>query len=174
MKISYAITVCNEYSEIQKLIPHLIENKDIHDEIIILYDEKNGSEDVLNFLLKFNILPNIQTWRGFDFKNNFAIWKNKLNKYCTGDYIFQLDADEMISKFLIKNIKQIIKENIEIDLFYFGRINTVEGITQEYLNKWGWRISKLETYINEKVIDTESEEYKLLKNNGFIIEETEI
>jgi glycosyltransferase involved in cell wall biosynthesis len=139
MKLTYAISVYNELSEIQRLLPHLINNKENNDEIIILYDEKNGSEEVLNYLLKFNILPNVQTWRGLNFNNNFANWKNKLNEYCTGDYIFQLDADEMISEFLIKNIKQIISHNSEIDLFYFGRINIVNGLTDEYVKKWRWR-----------------------------------
>ena len=50
MKISYAITVCNEFLEIQKLVPFLLENKRIQDEIVILYDQKNGDPEVLNYL----------------------------------------------------------------------------------------------------------------------------
>ena len=38
MKISYAITVCNEFLEIQKLILIFIRNKRGQDEIVILYD----------------------------------------------------------------------------------------------------------------------------------------
>lgn len=138
MKISYAITVCNELEEIKRLIPFLIENKDVEDEVIILFDEKNGSEEVLDFLLKFNILPKVQTWRGFGFKNDFALWKNKLNDYCTGDYIFQLDADEVIDKFLIKNIKMIVLENPETELYYIPRTNIVDGITEDHIKNWGW------------------------------------
>ena len=47
MKISYAITVCNEFLEIQKLIPFLLENKRQQDEIVVLYDQKNGNEEKL-------------------------------------------------------------------------------------------------------------------------------
>jgi hypothetical protein len=142
MKISFAITVCNELDEIKRLVPFLLENKNINDEIVILFDEKNGSKDVLDFLLPFNIKPNVQTWRGLDWDNNFADWKNKLNEYCTGDYIFQLDADEMISEYLVKNIGAIIEENKEVDLFYLARINTVKGITMEHINKWKWNLDK--------------------------------
>ena len=46
MKISYAITVCNEFVEIQKLIPFILKHKRSIDEIVILYDQKNGSEGV--------------------------------------------------------------------------------------------------------------------------------
>ncbi len=42
MKISYAITVCNEFVEVQKLVTFLLENKRIEDEIVILFDVTNG------------------------------------------------------------------------------------------------------------------------------------
>lgn len=142
MKISYAITVCNELHEIKRLLPLLIENKRIEDEIIILYDEKNGDSEVLDYLLPFNKLPNVQTWRGMVFVNDFAIWKNKLNGYCSGDYIFQLDADELITKELIVNLPEVIESNPEVDLFVFPRINTVKGITDEHVKKWGWRMDE--------------------------------
>ena len=102
--------------EIKKLVPFLLKHKRVEDEIVILYDEKNGNPEVLEYLLPFNIKPNVQTWRGLWFENNFADWKNKLNSYCTGDYIFQLDADEMISEYMINNIHEILKLNTKIDL----------------------------------------------------------
>jgi len=142
MKISFAITVCNELDEIKRLLPLLLEHKGIQDEIVILFDEKNGNKDVLDFILPYNIKPNVQVWRGLDWDNNFADWKNKLNDYCSGDYIFQLDADETVSEFLIKNIGQIIQENSEVELFYLARINKVSGITMEHINKWRWNLDK--------------------------------
>ncbi len=140
MKISFAITVCNELNEIKELVPFLIKNKRINDEIVVLFDSKNGDENVLEFLLSFNKLPNVQTWRSGDFDNDFAEWKNKLNEYCTGDYIFQLDADEMISEYLVKNVHEIIEMNTEIDLFFVPRINKVDGITNEHVRRWRWNL----------------------------------
>lgn len=138
MKISYGITVCNELEEIKELIPLLLKNKNQDDEIVIIYDEKNGNEKVLNYLLPFNKLPNVQTWRKFDWNNNFGEWKNILNDYCSGDYIFQIDADEIVSKELIINLKDIILLNPEVELFFLPRINIVDGITQEHIKKWRW------------------------------------
>jgi hypothetical protein len=143
MKISFAITVCNEIEEMKKLVPFLLKHKRPKDEIVILFDQKNGSEEVIDFLLTFNKLPNVQTWRGFDFDNNFADWKNKLNEYCDGDYIFQLDADEMISEYMVKNISEIVSLNPEVDLYYVPRTNTVEGITDEHVKKWNWVVDDL-------------------------------
>ena len=143
MKISFGITVSTELNEIKELVPFILKNKKQKDEIIVLYDEKNGNPEVLDFLLPFNNKPNVQTWRSNDWNNNFADWKNKLNSYCTGDYILQLDADEMISEYLVKNIYEIVSLNPEIDLYYLPRINTVEGITEEHIKKWGWNINNL-------------------------------
>jgi hypothetical protein len=143
MKISFAITVCNELEEIKRLVPFLLKHKRINDEIVVLFDQKNGDQDVLDFLLEFNKLPNVQTWRGFDFDNNFSDWKNKLNEYCDGDYIFQLDADEMISEYMVKNVSEIISLNPEVELFLLPRINTVEGITDDHIKTWNWKLDDL-------------------------------
>ena len=147
MKISYAITVCNEMEEIKRLIPFLLERKRIQDEIVILFDEKNGNKEILDFLLPYNIKPNVQTWRSLEWNDNFADWKNLLNGYCSGDYIFQIDADEMISEYMINNLHQILEMNPDVDLIFVPRINTVEGITGNHINMWRWNLNE-KGYIN--------------------------
>jgi glycosyltransferase involved in cell wall biosynthesis len=142
MKISFAITVCNEVEEIKRLVLFLLEHKRPVDEIVILYDEKNGNPEILNFLLPYNIKPNVQTWRSLDWNNNFADWKNLLNEYCTGDYIYQLDADEMISEYMVKNLHQILEMNKSVDLIFVPRINTVNGLTENHVKTWGWRVNE--------------------------------
>lgn len=147
MKISYAITVCNELEEIKRLVPFLLEHKRPEDEIVILFDEKNGNKDVMEYLLPLNIKPNVQTWRSLNWNNNFADWKNLLNSYCTGDYVYQIDADEMISEYMIKNLHQILEMNPSVDLIFVPRINTVQGITQEHIEKWRWNVND-KGYVN--------------------------
>jgi glycosyltransferase involved in cell wall biosynthesis len=147
MKISFAITVCNELDEIKRLLPFLLEHKRIEDEIVILFDEKNGSKEVLDFLLPFNIKPNVQTWRSFEWNDNFADWKNILNNHCSGDFIFQLDADEMLDEYLVKNVVTILEMNQHVDVIFVPRINTVDGLTQEHIKMWNWRIDE-NNYVN--------------------------
>ena len=142
MKISYAITVCNEFLEIQRLIPFLLKNKRIQDEIVILFDQKNGDPEVLSYLLKFNKLPNVQTWRGFEFDGHFANWKNLLTTYCAGDYIFQIDADEIPNETLLENLPLILEQNPDNEVYLVPRVNTVEGLTQEHIQKWGWNVNE--------------------------------
>lgn len=141
MKISYAITVCNEFIEIQKLVNFLRENKRQQDEIIILYDQKNGNEEIATWLTKQNIYPNIQFWRGF-FDGHFADWKNKLTEYCSGDYIFQIDADEIPSITLIQNLPAILESNPDNEVYLVPRVNKVRGIMPEHLVKWDWRLDE--------------------------------
>ena len=140
MKLSYAITVCNELEEIKRLVPFLKEYKRSQDEVVVLFDQKNGDKEVIDYLIKFNKYPNIQTWRGY-FENDFAEWKNALNRYCTGDYIFQIDADEMPTEYMMKLIPQIIEAN-PVDLIRVARVNTVEGLTEEHIRKWGWQVNE--------------------------------
>ena len=141
MKISYAITVCNEFVEIQKLVNFLRENKRQQDEIVILYDQKNGNEEVATWLTKQNKYPNIQFWRGF-FDGHFADWKNKLTEYCSGDYIFQIDADELPDWYLLQYLPEIIESNPDNEVYLVPRVNTVEGLTQEHIDRWFWKVNE--------------------------------
>jgi glycosyltransferase involved in cell wall biosynthesis len=137
MKISYAITVCNELNEIQQLVDFLLTHKRSEDEIVILMDH-NGTEEVWNYLLtiesKLGILNRIP------FNKNFSKFKNHLNSLCSGDYIFNIDADEIPSENLINNIHELIELNPEVLLYAIPRVNTVEGLTQEHIQKWRWNI----------------------------------
>lgn len=143
MKISYAITVCNEIVEIEKLLKFLLENKRQEDEIVILYDKQNGDEDIPDLVC--NLYgevenPNLQFYQGY-FNNHFADWKNKLTKYCSGDYIFQIDADEIPNKPLIDYLPTILTDN-QVDIILTPRVNTVEGLTTKHIQKWGWRVNE--------------------------------
>ena len=69
MKISYAITVCSELEEIQRLLTFLLKHKELQDEVVITYDTKNGSIEVEDFL--FNYDGNFRL-APFNFLGNFS------------------------------------------------------------------------------------------------------
>ena len=50
MNISYAITVCDEFVEIQRLVLFLLEKKRPEDNIVVLYDINKGHEGIEQFL----------------------------------------------------------------------------------------------------------------------------
>jgi hypothetical protein len=122
------------------LVEFLLRIKRPKDEIVILYDHKNGSEEIAEWLIKHNKLPNFQMWRGF-FEGHFGEWKNELSDYCNGDYIFQIDADEMPHTNLINYLPTILEANPKNEVFLISRVNTVEGLTEEHIKKWGWNVN---------------------------------
>tara|TARA_R110002049_G_scaffold305116_1_gene501307 strand:+ start:117 stop:740 length:624 start_codon:yes stop_codon:yes gene_type:complete len=140
MKISYAITVCNEFKEIQKLVNFLLLNKREEDEIIILFDYNNGTTEVLDFLREKSVGEKIIFYKE-RFSNHFADWKNKLTEYCSGDYIFQIDADEIPHKLLMINLPIILENNPDHEVYLVPRVNTVEGLTESHIKKWGWQVN---------------------------------
>ena len=140
MIISYAITVMNEFVEIQKLIPFLLKHKRSEDNIVVLFDQKNGDKSVEEYLRAKSINGEI-SWHGGDFDHHFADWKNKLTSLCTGDYIFQIDADEIPHTSLITALPMILESNPDNEVYLIPRVNTVEGLTQEYINKWRWNVN---------------------------------
>lgn len=159
MKISYAITVCNELQEIQRLVNFLIDNKRDEDEIVVLFDHTNGTEEVWNYLL--SVEKRLGVLNRLPFKNNFGEWKNKLTRMCSGDYVFQIDADEMISKYCLENLPLLLRYN-PVDVLLVPRINTVEGLTQEHINKWGWRVNE------NGWVNFPDPQFRIYKNNGKI------
>ncbi len=146
MKISYAITVCNEFIEIQRLLEFLLENKRQQDEIVVLYDSKNGDLEVEAYLQN-RFINNEITWHKAEFQGHFADWKNKLTSLCTGDFIFQIDADEIPCTPIIESLPMILKDNPEVDVYLVPRVNTVEGLTDAHIQKWGWNVNS-EGWVN--------------------------
>jgi len=146
MKISYAITVCNEAVEIQRLVSFLLENKRYEDEIVILFDSKNGSNTVEEYLRSHSINGEF-IWHKKDFDGHFADWKNYLTSLCNGDWIFQIDADEIPHQTLIEYLPEIILSNPNNEVIRVPRVNTVFGLTEEYVRQWGWRINE-EGWVN--------------------------
>jgi hypothetical protein len=140
MKISYAITVCNELEEVKRLVTFLHHNKRTEDEIVILYDT-NGSTEVYDYLDTVDEIVNIFVVKD-KFQGHFADWKNKLTSYCNGDYIFQIDADELPTSQLILALPSILELNTEVDIFLVPRINTVEGLTQQHIRQWRWNVNE--------------------------------
>ena len=140
MKISYAVTVCNEFVEIQKLIPFLLKNKRAEDEVVVLFDSNNGDTAVEEYLRSHSINGEFH-WIGYEFDGHFANMKNRLTEMCNGDYIFQIDADELPHEMLIENLPEILKSN-NIDVILVPRVNTVDGLTQEHIDKWRWNVNE--------------------------------
>ena len=141
MKISYAITVKDELNELELLVNFLIKRKRTEDEIVILYDSKNGSKGVDEWLRSNSVAENNYRWHNRDFNDDFADHKNHLMGLCTGDYIFQIDADELPSETLIGILPELLESNPNNEVYLVPRVNTVEGLTEEHIQRWRWNLN---------------------------------
>ena len=142
MKISYAITVCTEETELQRLVTILLKNKRVEDEIVITFDHKNGTRGVEEYLRSHSVNGEFSWHTAWPFfEGDFSKLKNYTKSMCSGDYIFHLDADEYPHEILIEQLPTILEVN-DVDLIWIPRVNTVEGLTDEWIQKWGWRVSE--------------------------------
>jgi hypothetical protein len=140
--ITYAITVCNEEYELQRLVNILEKNIKPQDDIVVLFDKANGSHGVEEYLRSYSVNKTNFSWFADEFDGDFAKWKNKLKKLCNGNYIFFLDADEYPDDFLIQKIDFIINENM-VDIIFVPRINTLKGNEneiKEYIQSQRWNL----------------------------------
>lgn len=141
MKISYAITVHNELKELTELLNFLQTRIDSDDEIVVQYDTPNVTKEVVDYLLIVQSIHKQIKIVSFPLNKDFASYKNNLKSHCTGDYIFQIDADEIPNEVLIQYLKQILETN-NVDLIFVPRVNTVKGITQDHIDKWRWNVNE--------------------------------
>ena len=142
VNVTYAITVCNEIKEITTLVNFLHPRVQSEDEILIQYDEDGVTDDVRGYLRIINDLHDNINVIGFPLNKDFATYKNNLKNHAKGIFIFQCDADEIPHEYLIANMHDLIEANLDIDLFFVPRVNTVEGLTDEHIQKWRWNVNE--------------------------------
>ena len=156
MKISYAITACNEAVELERLLSFLKDNIREEDEVIIQLDVTHTPEvlEVCNLYTNFNHDGNTTSkeilnskFYTFPLDNNFGRFKDYLAKNATGDFIFQIDADEIPQLTLIQNLPNILESNPDNEIYLVPRINTVEGLTPAHVREWGWNVD-FNGYVN--------------------------
>lgn len=143
--ISYAITVKDELQEIKTLLVELFSSVRDQDEIVILWDEKNGDPKVWEYL-NLVALTDDNLFKGVSihkapFQGHFADWKNKLTSLCSKEFIFNIDADETPNRTLLQNLPHILESN-KVDIIRVPRVNTVEGLSQEHIQKWRWNVNE--------------------------------
>ena len=138
MKISYGITVHNEQEELERLLGKLLVSIDDQDEVVICVD---GNHEGVKDVIKLYSIDSRVIHYDRKLDGNFANHKNSVIEKSSGDYIFHIDADEYPHEILLKQLKQILEIN-DVDLIWIPRVNTIDGMTEEHIKKWGWRVTE--------------------------------
>ena len=161
MKITYAITVCNEFLEIQRLVAFLLKHKRHQDNIVILFDETNGDPEIESYLRSHSINGEF-VWHKDKFQGHFADWKNKLTSLCTGDFIFQIDADEIPCTPILETLPLLLEQNPDVEVYLVPRVNTVKGLTDEHIKQWRWNVN------SEGWVNWPDYQWRIYKNAPYI------
>ena len=143
MIISYGITVHKEAEELKRLLDVLYKNIDDQDEVVVCVD---GEDDAVRFELdiyskKFYDDSRVMKVYQRELNKDFASQKNSVIENSIGDYVFHIDADEYPNEILINQLKQILTIN-NVDLVWIPRVNTIDGMKDEHIKKWGWKVTE--------------------------------
>lgn len=140
--ISYTTSAFNEDRELNKLLNILSKSITDDDEVIVQLDSERVTDEVRKVCSMYQEkLPSLKVIE-FPLNNDFSFFKNNLLQHCSKPWIFNIDADEMPTDFLIENLNQVLEANDSIEMFYVPRWNMVEGITEEHIQRWGWRFDE--------------------------------
>lgn len=161
--ISYTITVCNEYKELDHLLGFLKDRITKHDEIVVQMDTMSVTSSVRNLIDDYrNQIDNFVVIE-FLLDKDFAQFKNNLKSHCSKEWIFNIDADELPSESLMQNTHQILNENPALEMVLVPRWNIVNGITEEHILKWGWK------YDSENRVNWPDYQTRIYKNDDKIV-----
>ncbi|MBE9468693.1 MAG: glycosyltransferase family 2 protein [Bacteroidetes bacterium] len=123
IKLSVVIITYNEEKNIERC---LLSVKDIADDIVVV--DSFSTDATKEICKKYNVQFIEHKFEGYIEQKNWAITQAKYH------HILSLDADEELSKELIKSVKEV-KNNWEYDGYYFNRLTN-------YCGKWikhsGW------------------------------------
>ena len=160
--ISYLVTCKNTGYSLQILLERLSKYSE-NNECIIL-DDYSDDIDTLQVLEN---LSNSNFFKVYKHKldRNYSEHKNYGKSQCKGDYIFQIDYDELPSETLLENLKDLIQLNNDVDLFWIPRINDFKGVNAENSRQWGWRLTP---YEDRLIVNWPDPQGRLFKNVSYI------
>ena len=136
MFLSYLVTCHNETDSLEKLLSKLVQyKKDKHE--IVLLDDYSDNQKTLEIIQKYK---NKVTFAQHKLDKNYGAHKNFGIDQCKGQWVFQLDADEVPTDGLLENIDLIIESNSSSEVLWLPRLNYFLGVTEQDISMWGWKL----------------------------------
>lgn len=139
MFLSYLVTCHNETRSLSDLLSKLHTSLKPNHEIVIV-DDYSDSSETLKILDEYQGVERV-TIQKHRLDNNYSAQKNFGIDQCKGDWIFQLDSDELPTDLLLNNIDLILESNSQCELLWLPRCNYFSGVTQKDIDDWGWQMT---------------------------------
>lgn len=164
MKISYLVTCSSETTTLQTLLKKLFDYKN-DDQIVIVRDSDCSNKETINIIENIaSDKPNVGVLQ-HPLNADYGTHKNWGTQQCSGDYIFQIDGDELPPDTILgDNLKLIIEANSGTELIFVPRINDYKGVTEIHARQWGWRLSPSPSYENRPIVNWPDYQGRIFKN----------
>ena len=148
--ISYLITCHDETKTLRNLFNRLDQHIDKENDEVIILDDFSDNEETKKILSEASNQDYVCLYQ-HALERDYGSHKNYGTKLCKNSWIFQLDGDELPSETLLTNLKLIIEENPDTELFLVPRINDFRGISHEHAKQWGWHLTS-SPFCNNRLI----------------------
>ena len=167
MKVSYLITCSTESDTLKRLLKTVDEGRCPEDEMIILLDKEHGnpSHEAYIILGAFHHSRPSYIDCTHPLDNNFGAHKNYGIEKCSGDFIFQLDGDELPPEALLgENLHALLESNPTVEAYAVPRINDFRGVTPQHAAQWGWKLTESPTY-KRPVVNFPDYQFRIFKRD---------
>lgn len=134
MFLSYLVTTHNETDCLDTLLSKLTSTKKTNHEIVLL-DDYSDNPTTISIIEKYKSSINFQQKK---LQNDYGAHKNYGISLCKGEWIFQIDADELPTDVLLENIDVLLQSNANNETLWLPRLNYFVGVTQKDIEMWGW------------------------------------
>ncbi|MCQ2959238.1 MAG: glycosyltransferase [Bacteroidales bacterium] len=129
--ICYTITVCDEHEELSNILNLIVKHIRKEDEILVQCDKDNTTQEVRQVIAQFeNIITKVVE---HPLLGDYGQFKNNLIANTSCDFLFQLDADELPSPYLLEKLPEIISQNPDIELFKIPRLNVMINNEESFM-----------------------------------------
>ncbi len=133
-----------------------------NDELVVVLDSScKNNEATKKVLFEFN--NNDNWYLTHDLNNDYSSHKNWGASHCNGDWIFQIDGDELPTETLLLNLKSILALNDSVEAYWVSRINDFRGVTTEHARMWGWKLTNSPTY-NRPIVNWPDPQCRIFKH----------
>ena len=159
--ISYLITCSTETETLNRLLCKIV-NILGGDQLVILQDSSSTSPYVKRLINDVLNNRSIVTYE-HPLANDYGAHKNFGIKKCNGDFIFQLDGDELPPDSLLgDNLHELIHSNSDVEAYAVPRINDFRGVTPEHAKHWGWKLT-ISPMFNRPVVNFPDYQFRIFK-----------
>jgi glycosyltransferase involved in cell wall biosynthesis len=135
--ISYLVTCHNEGAQLRTLLSLLLKYSDGNQ--IVVLDDYSTDPITLEVLHEYQSVVGVKLV-AHHLNKDYGAHKTYGTRQCDGEYVFQIDADELPNEILLVNLYTLLKSNPSCEMFWVPRVNAFYGVTQEDVRNYGWRV----------------------------------